>query len=113
MSGVALAEDDAVGGWVEGEGYWTSKDNYEIRKSSSPTSHQGWKQVRERSGGKQYRAVGVTQWSKQHYTRAQMVGRVSGYVHADSYRVWGTDSTEARSPWISKNYQARTFYGSK
>ncbi|HEX6593376.1 MAG TPA: hypothetical protein VF095_02185 [Bacillota bacterium] len=104
----ALANSGANGGWTEGEGYWTNTIDTKYGVFSKPSSHQGWKQ----KSGKKYRAVGTTHWkNKRHYTRAQMVSRIFGIVHADSGRVWGTGTTEARSGW-TKNYTARTFYGS-
>lgn len=104
----ADSEGGIRGGWVEGEGYWV--ESSDITLFSSPDSHTGWKQVN--SDETKYRAVGVTTWKgKRHYTRARMQGHVTGKVYADSGRVWGTDSTEAKSPWTSRNARAITNWG--
>lgn len=101
MAFADTAETGATGGWAEGEGYFTNS----LAKATA--KHKGWKEVK----GKKYRAVGETDWKgTRHYTRAQMVSRVTGYVYADSGRKWGTGFTRANSPYTD-NYQARSFYG--
>lgn len=106
---ISLAEENnASGGWTEENGYWSNVVNSEFETYSSPDNHVGWKE----SNGKEYRAVGETDWKgKRHYTRAQMINRITGYVYADSDRVWGTDRTVAKSPWTD-NWRAITFWGS-
>ena len=93
-------EKSALGGWVEGEGYWVDGNNDSFGIQSSPDSHQGWVQL---GSGDNYRAAAVTHWSgTYHYSRAQLYTRPvigSEVVTADSYRVYGTGSTEAYSGW--------------
>ena len=62
-----------------------------------------------------YFVNGWTTWvGKYHYTRARMEDW--GAILTDSGRQWGTDGTEAISPWWSFNGDtlgsARTYYGS-
>jgi hypothetical protein len=93
----------------EGEGYWTNNHGQEVGLLSTPY-HYGFKQVS--SDGKSYRAVGETTWKGvYHYSRAQLVGRINGYVYADSGREWDVDYTKAISPWRTKDYRAKTYYG--
>ncbi|MBB5174487.1 hypothetical protein B0H94_103258 [Salsuginibacillus halophilus] len=102
-------QDEAMGGWVEGEGYWTNNDS-DIGALSEPDNHDGWREAGPNED--QYRSVGVTTWHGQyHYTRALMEGHIWGTVYADSGRVYGTGSTEARSPWTERNAFAQTFWG--
>lgn len=77
--------------------------------------HTGKAEERTHNGTSQKRAHGWTTWvGKYHYTRARMEDW--GAILTDSGRQWGTDGTEAISPWWSFNGDtsgsARTYYGS-
>ncbi|WP_350344571.1 hypothetical protein PRVXT_000993 [Proteinivorax tanatarense] len=107
----SIAASGVIGGWDEEKGSF-SINNGEIGILSGPSSHQGWKE--ERNGD--WRAVAVTHWDSEHYSRAQLYQRRligSDVVKADSGRIWcgGSGSSEARTPWVDREYSARTFYG--
>ncbi|MDR6226673.1 hypothetical protein [Desmospora profundinema] len=108
---MAFADEEtgALGGWTEGEGYWTKSEvtvNQIGTMSSKPDFHRGWKE-----GGRRgfWSAVGETGWKNvHHYTRARMV-YLNGNVNADSGRKWGISYTYAKSPLGQGS--ARTYYG--
>ncbi|MDR6226672.1 hypothetical protein [Desmospora profundinema] len=108
---MAFADEEAgaLGGWTEGEGYWT-KSEVEADQvgtmSSKPQMHRGWKE----GGRGHWRAVGETGWKGvRHYTRARMVS-LTGKTCRESKREWGVGYTKATSP-NSDCTRARTFYG--
>lgn len=113
---LAFAADDSEesvrGGWIEGEGYWSNVNDQEIGIFAEPDNHTGWKEVDESGDDNKYRAVGSTNWEgERHYTRARMKGHLTGYLYADSGRVYGTDHTEAKSDWTKRNARAVTNWG--
>ena len=111
-------ESTAVGGWNEESGYYVNPQAFskvmKSAKASSNAKHTGKAESRTHNGTSQKRAHGWTTWvGKYHYTRARMEDGSS--ILTDSDRVWGTDGTEAISPWWSFDKvttgSARTYYG--
>lgn len=104
---MSFAYDGIVGGWVEGEGYFS---NSEVR-SSGPV-HRGWTEVHPTDGSLE-RAVGETTWKSVdiHYTRAQMVNRFTDGVVTDSGRKYGIGTSKAYSPYADRAHIAKTYYG--
>lgn len=113
------SEATAIGGWSEEDGYFINPEAFskalgEVSTYATP-KHTGKAEERTYNGTSQKRAHGWTTWvGKYHYTRARMEDW--GTVLTDSKRQWGTDGTEAISPWWSFNGDtlgsARTYYGS-
>lgn len=116
---VVTSESNAVGGWSEEDGYFVNPQAYSKAMEDGTTyaspKHTGKAEERTHNGTSQKRAHGWTTWvGKYHYTRARMEDW--GAILTDSGRQWGTDGTEAISPWWSFNGDtsgsARTYYGS-
>ncbi len=109
--------DSVMGGWVEGSGIWSA----ELVSRAGNPQHGGEKISEVHNGTTRERAHGWTTWvGKYHYTRARMEHDsifCSGVI-TDSGRVWGTNGTEAYSPWVYFRPDAccacggaRTYYG--
>ncbi|MFD1737523.1 hypothetical protein ACFSCX_13265 [Bacillus salitolerans] len=99
-------------GWSEDGIHITSNEQAVVNyaAASEPESHRGWTEAYDEYTE---RAVGQTEWKdKYHYTRARMVSSWTGEVQTDSGRVWGHDSTIARSPYSVNEHTARTYWGS-
>ena len=116
---VVTSESNAIGGWSEEDGYFVNPQAYSKAMEDGTTyaspKHTGKAEERTHNGTSQKRAHGWTTWvGKYHYTRARMEDW--GAILTDSGRQWGTDGTEAISPWWSFNGDtsgsARTYYGS-
>ena len=115
-AGAASAAD--LGGWEEGSGaYSTDPSEPSVRGAASIASVQHTGQAEEKvvSGTTNKRAKGWTTWvGVYHYTTAQM--ERSGSVATSSGRQWGTNGTQAVSPWLKATPSlgkgsARTYYG--
>ncbi|MBW4828518.1 MAG: hypothetical protein KZY61_11145 [Clostridiaceae bacterium] len=116
---IALANEG--GGWSEDTGYYTENTNlnsYSVRSARSTRStpkHTGKRERKEIKGTTHFRAHGWTTWvGVRHYTRAQMQDR-KGRMLTDSGRKWGTNGTEAVSPYLAfspyRSDKAITRYG--
>lgn len=112
-------ESNAIGGWSEESGYFINPQAYskamEDGITYSSPKHTGKPEERTHNSTTQRRAHGWTTWvGKYHYTRARMEDCF--VILTDSGRQWGTDGTEAISPWWSFNGDtlgmAKTYYGS-
>lgn len=105
----------AEGGWVEGEGYWEKSTDSKSIMSGSPESHEGYREAGEDHGTYvDMRVVGETEWKgKYHFTRARWEKYFTRTPVADSGRVWGYDSTIAKSGWIVDTFlrHASTYWG--
>lgn len=119
LKNLVTSESNAVGGWSEEDGYFVNPQAYSKAMEDGTTyaspKHTGKAEERTHNGTSQKRAHGWTTWvGKYHYTRARMEDW--GAILTDSGRQWGTDGTEAISPWWSFNGDtsgsARTYYGS-
>lgn len=105
----SAAETKDLGGWSEDEGYYTNV------LTRATVKHTGQRESKSIDGNTNYRAHGWTTWSGvYHYTTARMEGSNS-VVFTTSGRQWGSNGTEAISPWWKwkpdvSNY-ARTYYG--
>ena len=115
---VVTSESNAIGGWSEEDGYFVNPQAYSKAMEDGTTyaspKHTGKAEERTHNGTSQKRAHGWTTWvGKYHYTRARMESW--GTVLTDSGRQWGTNGTEAISPWWSfdgfTTGTARTYYG--
>jgi|SRR5690625_519933 len=101
-----------TGGWTEGEGYWSSDTNdnegISIMAAAKPQSHTAKREY----SGHNLRIVANTKWSGQrHYTRARYE-TYWGSVESDSGRVWGTNTTVAKSGWNDGELnRAKSYYG--
>ncbi|MCR8845715.1 hypothetical protein NQ117_18700 [Paenibacillus sp. SC116] len=104
-----------TGGWSERDGYFGGGISV---TSMSTASHTGSVESKEvATGVLMSRAVGNTSWDTvYHYTRARFEGYVTGSVTGDSGRVWGWNTTEAKSDWIDTfltDYVGKTYYGNQ
>lgn len=111
--------DSIYGGWSDDKGYFTLKtdENPQVMRAYSATNtpqHTGKKESRTVNGTSQFRANGTTIWKGRHYTTARMES-YGDVVLTTSGRVYGTDKTNAISPWWKfipdVDYHARTYYG--
>ncbi|MDR6226668.1 hypothetical protein [Desmospora profundinema] len=103
---MAFADEEAgaLGGWTEGEGYWTKNEVAlnQVGTMSSKPVHKGWS-----NGGC---AIGETKWRNvHHYTRARKESIRGKKTYADSGRKWGVNYTKASA--CSSKGIARTYYG--
>lgn len=105
----AIAATDTLG-WTEGGSATLGG------VSPRAVNHGGEAQVETRVNGKKYkRAHGWTTWpGVYHYTRARI--EKGNTVVTDSFRVWGSNGTEAYSPWAAFTTwgspgTAKTYYG--
>ncbi|WP_396599853.1 hypothetical protein [Frigoribacterium sp. R86507] len=115
-AGAASAAD--LGGWQEGSGaYSTAPSELSVSEVAPFASvrHTGQAEEKVVSGTTNKRAKGWTTWvGVYHYTTAQM--ERSGSVATSSGRQWGTNGTQAISPWLKATPNlgkgsARTYYG--
>ncbi|SDB95083.1 hypothetical protein SAMN04488112_10163 [Melghirimyces thermohalophilus] len=89
-------------GWSEGE---LNTKNVGIEA----VDHNGWVEPHPDDPYLE-RAAGETTWNGvYHYTRARMES--GDQVITDSFRQWGWDYTNARSPYANILYTAKTYYG--
>lgn len=117
--GAAFAADS--GGWGESPSSYSvlsTKNSASINLTSASTvSHRGVAEQKVINGTTNKRAHGWTTWvGVYHYTTARMESYSGGTVYNTSGRQWGTNGTEAISPWraFSPYYDlgsARTYYG--
>lgn len=116
------ADNGVCGGWDEKTGYFATvtdynnylKANGSLSITSTPV-HTGQRETQIINGTSNYRAHGWTTWvGEYHYTRARM--EEGSAVLTDSGRIWGSNGTEAISPWWAfippdLDGSARTYYG--
>jgi hypothetical protein len=123
LAAPAFGTDNSVcGGWDEKTGYFESVKDYNesLKKNGSISilstpQHTGCREDYTESGQTYFRAHGWTTWvGVYHYTRARMETDFGGIL-TDSGRQWGSDGTEAISPWWAFDPDfddhARTYYG--
>ncbi|WP_146172213.1 hypothetical protein [Melghirimyces profundicolus] len=88
---------------------WTEGDVNANDVGIQAVDHNGWVEPHPTDPDLE-RAAGETTWpGEYHYTRARMED--DGDVITDSFRQWGWDYTNARSPYASIWYTAKTYYG--
>ncbi|WP_285767208.1 hypothetical protein [Peribacillus sp. SI8-4] len=104
----------AEGGWTEGEGSWISTNSQQVSTfaaASKPQSHKATIETQTKSTYVAKRVVARTSWKGvKHYSRARFEGMFG--VQGDSYRVYGTGSTVAKSKYIDPvGAVAKTYWG--
>ncbi|WP_030143224.1 hypothetical protein [Mycetocola saprophilus] len=113
----AAANAADLGGWSEDTGVSSLSSTGFAARAASQAQHTGKAEQKSISGTTHKRAHGWTTWvGVYHYTNAQMEQFGGGKVYTTSGRQWGTNGTEAISPWrkFSQNSDlgsARTYYG--
>ena len=117
-AGAANAAD--MGGWDENTGSFsttTSVQTARVAAAAAAPNHRGEAEEKVISGTTNKRAKGWTTWVGQyHYTTARMEN--GSTVLTTSGRQWGTNGTQATSPWFKANTtigkgSARSYYGNK
>jgi len=107
------------GGWDEETGTFTTSagGNDEGSSSARILNHRGTGETTSIGGTTHKRAHGWTTWTGvRHYTTARMENYSGSVVYNSSGRRYGTNGTEAISPWRAATPNtgpgsARTYYG--